>query len=464
MSKALLAKFVPIDQLIPYARNARTHSDAQVMQIAASIAEFGFTNPVLADAEGIVAGHGRVMGARQLYSAGKTILLPSGEAIPAGTVPVIDCTGWSDAKRRAYILADNQLALNAGWDVEKLSLEIKDLSAMGFDLPLMGFDEKSLARYLADPPNTVGDPEEAPDFPVVPTAKRGDVWILGKHRLVCGDSTQADDVAKALNGVTPHLMVTDPPYGVEYDAEWRTKQGLQKKGAHGKVANDERCDWRQAWALFPGDACYVWHAFRHALAVAESLVACDFQIRAEIVWKKSSPVIGRGDYHAQHESCWYAVRKGKAGHWNGDRKQTTVWDIDKPRKSETGHSTQKPVECMAKPIRNNSSPGQAIYEPFAGSGTTLIACEMEGRVCHAIEIEPKYIDVIIQRWQKTFDREAVREADGAKYNHIAFAKAPARAVVSAKPKAAPKSAGKAKKPPKPAGDTLSGGQNGAAGP
>ncbi len=469
MSKALLAKFVKIDQLIPYARNARTHSDAQVMQIAAAITEFGFTNPVLADAEGIVAGHGRVMGARQLYSAGKTILLPSGEAIPAGTVPVIDCTGWSDAKRRAYILADNQLALNAGWDLEKLSLEIKDLSAMGFDLPLMGFDEKSLARYLADPPNTVGDPEEVPDFPVVPTAKRGDVWILGKHRLVCGDSTQAADVAKALNGVTPHLMVTDPPYWVVYDANCQNEADRangKKIGALavGKVSNDDRWDWKDAWDLFPGDVCYVWLAGRLAEKVAGSLEAAGFEIRAQIIWRKSNFAIGRGDYHWQHEPCWYAVKKGKIGHWNGDRKQTTVWDIDKPQKSETGHSTQKPVDCMAKPIRNNSSPGQAIYEPFAGSGTTLIACELEGRVCHAIEIEPKYIDVIIQRWQTTFGGEAVREADGAKYNHIAFAKAPSRAIAAAKPKAGPKSAAKSKKPPKPDGDSLTGGQNGASGP
>lgn len=436
--------FVPIDELIPYARNARTHSDAQVMQIAASIAEFGFTNPVLADDEGIVAGHGRVMAARQLYAAGKTVLLPSGRPIPAKTVPVINCAGWSEVKRRAYILADNQLALNAGWEDEKLSLEVKDIAALGFDLPLLGFDDKTLASLLAEKPETAGDPEQIPDFPVVPTAKRGDVWILGKHRLVCGDSTQAADVTKALNGVTPHLMVTDPPYGIEYDAEWRKKKGLQKTGAHGKVANDDRFDWREAWDLFPGDACYVWHSPKHSAKVAESLEACGFDIRSQIIWNKNALVIGRGDYHWKHEPCWYAVRKGRTGHWAGDRKQSTVWDIDRPKSNDTGHSTQKPVECMARPIRNNSSPGQAIYEPFCGSGTTLIACELEGRICHAVEIEPKYCDVIIQRWQNTFAAEAVREADGAKYNHIAFAKAPSAKTMPASAASGAKAPRKAK--------------------
>ena len=427
------AFFVSINKLIPYARNSRTHSDEQVMQIAASIEEFGFTNPVIADEIGIVAGHGRVMAARQLYAAGKTIKLPSGTAIPAGTVPVIDCTGWSDAKRRAYIIADNKLALNAGWNEEVLALELKDLGELGFDLEVIGFDDKELAKLLADKPETDGDPEDVPEFPVVPTSKRGDVWILGKHRLVCGDSTDADDVKRCLNGVTPHLMVTDPPYGVEYDASWRgeAKTGDGKRvslGVHakGKVANDDRWDWSAAWALFPGDVVYCWLAGRLAEKVAGSLEDAGFVIRAQIIWRKNNFAISRGDYHWAHEPCWYAVRKNRNGCWNGDRKQSTVWDIDKPQKSETGHSTQKPIECMARPIRNNSSLGQAIYEPFAGSGTTLIAAEMEGRVCHAIEIEPKYCDVIIQRFQNTFSQDAIRESDGAKYKHIAFAKAPGK--------------------------------------
>ncbi len=437
---AAAVELIDIKRVIPYARNARTHSDQQIAQIAASMREFGWTIPILIDEEGgLIAGHGRISAARQRGY----------EKVPAMTA-----RGWTEAQKRAYVLADNQLALNAGWDMEKLGVEVKDLAAMGFDLPLIGFDEKFLGGLLADQPNTVGDPEDVPDFPVVPTAKRGDVWILGKHRLVCGDSTQTEDVAKALNGVTPHLMVTDPPYGVVYDANWRNEADRangKKTGARavGKVSNDDRWDWKDAWDLFPGDVCYVWLAGRLAGRLAEkvagSLEAAGFEIRAQIIWRKSNFAIGRGDYHWQHEPCWYAVRKGKVGHWNGDRKQSTVWDIDKPKKSETGHSTQKPIECMARPIRNNSSPGQAIYEPFCGSGTTLIACELEGRVCHAIEIEPKYIDVIIQRWQTTFDGEAVREADGAKYNHIAFAKAPGKQKPAS---AAPAKAEGAKSPAK----------------
>lgn len=352
-----------VSELVPYARNARTHSDAQVRQIAASIEEWGWTNPILVDESGgLIAGHGRLMAADKLGLK---------------DVPVMVATGWTEAQKKAYILADNQLALNAGWDTEMLSVELKDLEGE-FDLDLIGFNSDFLADMLIDGTEGLTDPDEVPDVPDEPQAKLGDVYKLGKHRLVCGDSTDADVVAKCLNGVEPHLMVTDPPYGVE---------------------NDERADWREAWALFPGDVAYVWHAGIHAGTVAESLEACDLSIRSQIIWAKNNMAIGRGDYHWQHEPCWYAVRKGKKGHYCGDRKQTTVWNIDKPRKSETGHSTQKPVECMRKPIMNNSSPGQAIYEPFCGSGTTLIACEMEGRACHAIELNPAYIDVIIKRWE-----------------------------------------------------------------
>jgi DNA modification methylase len=211
----------------------------------------------------------------------------------------------------------------------------------------------------------------------------GDVWLLGGHRIICGDSTKAEDVERVLAGVKPHLMVTDPPYGVEYDANWRNvamrADGTPSDGrAVGKVLNDGQSDWREAWALFPGDVAYVWHAGRHASSVQSSLEASKFEIRCQIIWSKGRFAIGRGDYHWQHEPCWYAVRKGKTGHWAGDRKQTTLWEISH-NKSETGHSTQKPVECMKRPIENNSSPGQAVYEPFSGSGTTIIAGEMTGR-------------------------------------------------------------------------------------
>jgi DNA modification methylase len=238
----------------------------------------------------------------------------------------------------------------------------------------------------------------------------GQLWELGGHRLLCGDSTSAEVVARLIGENRPRLMVTDPPYGVEYDASWRkeampdTNPG-KTGGMHGKVSNDDRADWREAWALFTGDVAYVWHAGLFAGTIAESLTATGFQLRSQIVWSKQQFVIGRGDYHWQHEPCWYAVREGSVGHYNGDRTQSTVWEIDKPQKSETGHSTQKPVECMARPIRNNSVAGDLVYEPFSGSGTTIIACEQLGRKCRAIEISPAYVAVAIQRWADATGKE-----------------------------------------------------------
>ena len=207
-------------------------------------------------------------------------------------------------------------------------------------------------------------------------------------------------VEQVLAGVRPHLMVTDPPYGVDYDPAWRNAAlAAAAPQRTGKVLNDHRADWREAWALFPGEVAYVWHGALHAATVAESLTACGFDIRAQIIWAKERLVMGRGHYHWQHEPCWYAVR-GRTGHWSGDRKQTTLWQIaSRGQDAETTHGTQKPVECMRRPIENNSSPGQAVYEPFCGSGTTLIAAEMAGRACHAIELSPAYVDVAVLRWQ-----------------------------------------------------------------
>ena len=397
-----------VSQLIPYARNARTHSDAQVAQIAASIREWGWTNPVLIDAEGgLIAGHGRVLAARKLG---------------LDDIPCMIATGWTEAQKRAYILADNQLALNAGWDTELLKVEIGELSAEGFDLGLIGFGDDFLAGLMNVGTEGLTDPDDVPETPAEPVTVLGDVYVLGKHRLVCGDSTSATDVAKALNGVEPHLMVTDPPYGVEYDATWRGKAGHGTKGKNrtGIVENDDRADWREAWALFPGSIVYVWHGGLMSGVVADSLIACDFTLRSQIIWNKSVMAMGRGDYHWKHEPCWYAVRG--TGHWTGDRKQTTVWDFASPlhimggsKEKKTPHPTQKPVECMRRPIVNNSSPGQAVYDPFLGSGTTLIACEMEGRACHGLELNPAYCDVIVKRWEDFTGKKAelIREDEHA---------------------------------------------------
>ena len=402
-------KVEPVGSLIPYARNARTHNAAQVAQIAASIREFGFTAPILVDGDnGVIAGHGRLLAARQLGMS---------------EVPTIELSHLTPAQRRAYVIADNRLALNAGWDDDLLRLELGELQVEGFDLGLIGFDPAEIDSLLTPATSGLTDPDDVPEVPANPVSRIGDVWCMGRHRLVCGDSTDATVVAAALAGTKPHLMVTDPPYGVDYDPAWRNRAGLSSTERVGRVLNDHRADWREAWALFAGDVAYVWHGALHASTVADSLTASGFQIRAQIIWAKERLVMGRGHYHWQHEPCWYAVRG--TGHWTGDRKQTTLWTIPTKAPDQKGaidaatvHGTQKPVECMRRPIVNNSSPGQAVYEPFSGSGTTLIAAEMEGRACHAVELSPAYVDVAVQRWQAFTGQAAVLESDGRTFAAI----------------------------------------------
>jgi DNA modification methylase len=409
----------PVAALIPYQRNARTHDAEQIALIAGSIREFGFVNPVLVDgANGVICGHGRLLAARELGLE---------------TVPVIELGHLSEAQRRALVVADNRIAERAGWDVELLRMELGDLQADGFDLALTGFDLNDLERLLAEP-GTVGltDPNDVPAAPDQPASRAGDVWLLGRHRLVCGDATDPATVDRALGGVTPLLMVTDPPYGVNYDPSWRNKALGQATSRTGKVMNDNNADWREAWALFPGDVAYVWHGALHSTTVAESLIASGFNIRSQIVWGKERLVLSRGDYHWQHEPCWYAVRKNGKGHWAGDRKQTTLWQIpSRDQDADTVHGTQKPVECMRRPILNNSSPGQAVYEPFMGSGTTLIAAETTGRACLGVELSPAYVDVAVLRWQNFTGAAATLVATGATFTETANARAAAGPAVGA---------------------------------
>lgn len=393
-----------IERLVPYARNARTHNDAQVAQLAASIREWGWTVPVLVDETGmLIAGHGRVLAARKL---GLT------------EAPVMVARGWSEAQKRAYVLADNKLALNAGWDQDLLAVEVADLQDMAFDTQLIGFSGIELADLFIKTEVGLTDPDVVPEPQATAVTRPGDVWLLGRHRLICGDCTAPEVVTRVLKGVVPHLMVTDPPYGVAYDPTWRHRAGVNKSKRIGKVANDDRADWRAAWALFPGDVAYVWHGALHAAKMAESLQATGFQIRSQIVWAKDRFALGRGDYHWQHEPAWYAVRGN--GHWAGDRKQTTLWQISsKGQDADTIHGTQKPVECMKRPIENNSSPGQAVYEPFSGSGTTIIATEITGRACYAIELDPIYVDVAIRRWQAFSGKAAVLETNQHNFLDVA---------------------------------------------
>jgi DNA modification methylase len=393
----------PVDRLIPYARNPRKN-DAVVDQMVGAIKEFGFRIPIVAKSDGtVVDGHLRLKAAHRLGLA---------------DVPVALADDLSDAQIRAFRLLANRSAAWAAWDDELLALEFQDLREIGFDLALTGFDPSEIAGLLAGPVTGLTDPDDVPAIPDHPVSRLGDMWLLGSHRLICGDCTDAPVVTRVLAGATPHLMVTDPPYGVAYDPAWRNRAGISNTARTGAVANDHRADWREAWALFPGDVAYVWHGALHAGTVADSLTACGFAIRAQIVWAKERLVMSRGHYHWQHEPAWYAVRG--TGHWTGDRKQTTLWAIpSRDQDADTIHGTQKPVECMRRPMLNNSSPGQAVYEPFSGSGTTIIAAETTGRVCHAIEISPAYCDVAVTRWQAFTGKEALLDGTGRSFAAIA---------------------------------------------
>jgi len=394
-------------ELVPYARNARTHSADQIEKLKASVLQFGFTNPILVGAGNVVlAGHGRLAAAKELRME---------------TVPTLSLSHLTQEQQRAYILADNRLALDAGWDDELLAQELAALHQDGFDLEVVGFDDDELAGLLPEQFGAERDGEdECPEAQATAIACVGDVWLCGPHRVACGDSTSQEAVARLLGAVKPHLMVTDPPYGVEYDPAWRNRAERLNGDAYGAravgvVHNDDRADWSPAWALFPGSVAYVWHAGRHAATVQHSLEVAGFEIRCQVIWAKTRFAISRGHYHWQHEPCWYAVRKGATGHWAGDRSQTTLWSIAH-NISETGHSTQKPVECMRRPIENNSSPGQAVYDPFLGSGTTLIAAETCGRICYGMEISPIYVDIIVRRWQEFTGLQATLEATGEPFD------------------------------------------------
>lgn len=398
----LAIEYLPVTALTRYERNARTHSPAQVAQIVTSIRTFGWTNPILIDEAGLViAGHGRLSAARELALA---------------QVPVIRLAGLSDEQKRALSLADNKLALNAGWDELLLKAELQSLG----DLQgLVGFSNAELLKLFKGHAGLT-DPDSTLQLPASSSSQRRDVWLLGEHRLVCGDCTLAADVALALADMKqPYLMVTDPPYGVDYDPTWRaTTNGPDgrklSKGrvSMGAVQNDDRADWRQAWQLFPGAVAYVWHGGLTARPFAESLEASGFELRSQIIWAKQQIVIGRGDYHWMHEPCWYAVRKGSPGKFVGDRKQRTVWEVNNhaglnPKDDgQTAHGTQKPVEVMRIAIGNSSSEGDSVYDPFVGSGTTIIACEMMQRRCIALDIDPRYCDVAVKRWEEFTGRKA----------------------------------------------------------
>ena len=406
-------ELLPVSALVPYARNSRTHSDEQVAQIAASMREFGFTNPVLVDeAGGIIAGHGRVMAAK---------------ALGLVEVPCIRLAHLSEAQKRAYVIADNKLALNAGWDEAMLRLELEDLQAADFDLDLLGFNADELGALLTEPePETEGltDPDEAPDLPARPVTVEGDVWLLGKHRVMCGDSTRIDQM-EALNlGGGIDMWLTDPPYNVAY--EGKTKDAL-------KIQNDSMADGqfrqflRDAYVaadavMKPGAVFYIWHADLEGYNFRGAAQDAGWKVRQCLIWKKQSLVMGRQDYHWRHEPCLYGWKEG-AGHlWASDRKQTTILEFDRPSRNAE-HPTMKPVALFEYQMLNNTKGGDAVLDSFGGSGTTLIAAEKNGRIARLMELDPRYCDVIIKRWQDFTGRQATLEATGQTFAEVEAARA-----------------------------------------
>jgi len=451
MPAGLKSRFAPVDSLIPYARNARTHSTAQVAQIAASIAEFGFTNAVLADEKGIVAGHGRVLGAQQLYAAGKTITLPSGEAIPAGTVPVVDCSGWSDTKRKAYILSDNQLAMNAGWDMDLLKLELADLKLEGFDLELLGFGDQ-LTDILDPDLLNDKDPDEVPDVPEVAFSKMGDQWVCGPHRVRCGDSTKMEDWSALMAGELADIQVCDPPYNVAYESKLA---GSIKNDSMSNSAFKEfllgfyRCSFA---SMKPGAALYVAHADTEGINFRTALLESGFQLKSCLMWVKNALVLGRGDFHFRHEPILYAIKPGAKRAWFGGRKQTTVQSFGeespfekvedgryavrhgdtvlyvnadavveeapttllhfhKPNRSAM-HPTMKPVALWERLIRNHGRTNDIVIDAFGGSGTTMMAAERLGMCSRSMEYDPKFVDVICVRYANYTGRLPVHAVTG----------------------------------------------------
>lgn len=408
LATTLAIEMWDVDRPKPYAQNARKISETAVDKVAASIREFGFRQPIVVDEAGVI-----IMGHTRQRAAVKLGLKQ---------VPVHVARGLTPAQVRSLRLADNRTHEETSWDDALLKLELKELHDLGIDLSQTAFSGSEIDKLLrpdADPDPADATPPLEPD----PVSRLGNVWILGKHRVMCGDSTSTAAVTSLLTAPRPGLMVTDPPYGVDYDPKWRLDAGVNKKHqtrAEGVVKNDSQADWRLAYELFPGAVAYVWHGGLHAGEVQAGLASAGFEVRAQIIWAKGSPVIGRGAYHWQHEPCFYAVRKGETAAWKGDRKQTTLWAIANMHRTQgkvddgkTNHSTQKPVECMRRPLLNHIERGATVYDPFLGSGSTLMAAETTERICFGMELDPRYVDMTVKRWQDFSGKMARLEASGS---------------------------------------------------
>jgi DNA modification methylase len=401
----------PVERLIPYARNPRTHTDEQVAQIAASIAEFGWTNPVLVGADGVViAGHARLMAARKLALA---------------EVPVIVLDHLTEAQQRALVIADNKLALNAGWDEDMLRVEIDALREVDFDLDVLGFDDQEIEALLADEPNEAAgntDEDAAPEAPETAVTVPGDVWILGEHRLLCGDATQIEAVEKVLAGGLADMVFTDPPYNVNYGATMKDKLRGKKR----KIANDNLGD---GFEQFLSDVCtnllavtkgtiYICMSSSELHTLYRAFTEAGGHWSTFLIWAKNTFTMGRSDYQRQYEPILYGWKEGSDHYWCGARDQGDVWLVKKPVSNDL-HPTMKPIELVERAVRNSSKTRDTVLDPFGGSGSTLIACEKAGRQARLIELEPRYCDVIVRRWEEFSGKKAVLEGDGRTFADLA---------------------------------------------
>lgn len=381
--------------LVPYANNSRTHSTDQIKQIAASIKEFGFTNPVLIDGEnGIIAGHGRVMAA---------------ELLGMEEVPCIVCDGWTDAQKKAYVIADNKLALNAGWSEDMLRVELEALAELDYDLELTGFSLEEIGEIMPeDEIEGLTDEDDVPELVDDPISREGDVWLLGDHRVMCGDSTDAGTVALLMDGQKADMVFTDPPYGVDY-------KGINNDDRDGLYTLLDKSFSNYIEFTKSGASVYVFHSDKCA-DIFHEVFRKHFHFSSMIIWVKNSMTLSRTDYQSKHEPCMYGWNKNGSHSFYGDRKQVSTWMVDK--ESVAGHTTPKPVEVVDKGVLNSSKSGDIVLDLFGGSGSTLIAAEKNNRLCYMMELDPRYVDVIIKRWQEFTGKCAILEADGKTFEEV----------------------------------------------
>ncbi len=410
MTMNLAVEHWPLDRLIPYVRNARTHPDEQIAQIAGSIAEFGFVNPVLVGADGvIIAGHGRVLAARRLGMA---------------EVPVIVLVHLDETQRRALVIADNRIAENAGWDEALLSLELAALEAADFDLDVIGFDLEEIERLLqeTEPEATNDSDDEIPEAPEDPITCPGDLWMLGQHRLLCGDATVLADVERVMDGALADMVFTDPPYNVDYGNSAKDKL----RGNDRRIKND---NLGENFGTFLYDACvniltvtkgaaYICMSSSELHTLQKAFKEAGGHWSTFVIWAKNTFTLGRADYQRQYEPILYGWKEGTDHYWCGARNQGDVWFVDKPRKNDL-HPTMKPVALVERATRNSSKSRDIVLDPFGGSGTTLIACEKTGRQARLVELDPRYCDVIVRRWQDWTGEAATLDGDGRSFDDAA---------------------------------------------